>query len=218
MQPLSISIDGPTASGKTTLGSALAAHLGAAFLDTGLTFRALAYALAKDVVQPTDDWRSFIEHRPMSPPDPAGVTEHEAILYDGRDITGDIWDASLDADLKKVAADERWRDEILRLHRDAVADHPRIVVVGRDVALTLLPGDALWIYLTASLPIRRERRRAQYATYPARSIAVGPETPRDQATRAAIKARPGALEIDSTGLPPDAVFSRVLRGLPGNRG
>lgn len=215
MPPLWISIDGPTASGKTTLGTTLAAHLGAAFLDTGLTFRALAYALAKDVVQPTDDWRSLIEHRPMTPADSVGASADEAILYDGRDITDDIWDASLDGDLKKVAADQVWRDEILRLHQDAVVDRPRIVVVGRDVALTLLPATGLGIYLTASLPIRRERRRAQYRAHPARSIAVGPETPRDHTTRAAIRARPGALEIDSTYLPSDAVFSRVLRSLPG---
>lgn len=214
MEKIFVSIDGPTASGKTTLGAGVASRLGAAFLDTGLTFRVLAYALARDELHPEGDWRSSIEHRPLVYRARGDrLVDQEIVLYQGKDVTAEIWDVGLEDNLRLVAGNPAWRAEILRLHRDIVATYQRLVTVGRDVATTLLPAAALNVYLTASLVVRRERRRAQRGGVPSRSVAVGRATERDLETRIAIRAMPNALDIDSTNLPAIAVLSRTLRKL-----
>lgn len=214
MEKIFVSIDGPTASGKTTLGASLAHRLGAAFLDTGLTFRALAYALARDDIGPEGDWRSSIEHRPLVyGPRGDHLASDEVVLYQGKDVTAEIWDVGLDDNLRLVAGSPAWRAEILRLHREIVATYQRLVTVGRDVATTLLPSAALNVYLTASLAVRRERRRAQHRSLPSRSVVVTRATELDLETRIAIRAMPNALDIDSTYLPAVAVLSRTLRKL-----
>ncbi|MYW05388.1 (d)CMP kinase [Streptomyces sp. SID3343] len=213
---LSISIDGPTASGKTTLATGLARRFGLVFLDSGLTYRAVAYALGRESVSPkrADLW-SVIEHRPGIGPD-AGKSDHDGegrILYRGKDVSDRIWGPEQDDRLKQVASDQSWRSEILHMHREIVDRHRNIVVVGRDVAVTLLPQATLNIYLTASLTVRRERRRAQYRDIRHRSAAVGPATSRDIENRDAIRALAGSVEIESTYLPADAVLNSVVREL-----
>ncbi|GGP60705.1 (d)CMP kinase [Streptomyces melanogenes] len=216
MPAVSISIDGPTASGKTTLATSLAEELGLAFLDTGVTYRSLAYAL--DHV-PIDRLRtelgSLLVHQPEvhHRQGKKGICQHHAILFRGEDITQKIWHASLDGNLKSIAQDQACRREILRLHQNIAEKHDDIVAVGRDVAVTLLPHASLHVYLTASETIRRERRRAQYRTHKDRSTSVGPATERDLQNRDAIRAMPNALEVDSTYSPASAVFASALHGL-----
>jgi cytidylate kinase len=211
---ISISVDGPTASGKTTLATTLAESVGLAFLDTGLTYRSLAYALSRE---PAEGLRtrlhSALEHRPVVYDKSGRKVQSHAILLHGKDITEEIWDPSLDGELKTVAGDPDWREEILRLHQDIVEKHGDVVAVGRDVAMTLLLTARPRIYLTASLAVRRERRRAQYRDRNDRSIAVGPPTERDAANRAAVRSLPDSVEIDTTYLPASAVFACALRRL-----
>lgn len=216
MSVVSISIDGPTASGKTTLAAGLAHVFGLAFLDSGLTYRAIAYALGRESISPASpDLWSIIEHRPGVAPSAEGFESgtEGAILFRGKDVSGEIWGPEQDGRLKQVAADQTWRSEILSMHRQIVDRYRNIVVVGRDVAVTLLPQATLNIYLTASLTVRRERRRAQYRDIVRRSAAVGPATSRDIENRDAIRALPGSVEIESTYLPACAVLNSVVREL-----
>lgn len=214
MPRISISIDGPTASGKTTLATRLAQSLGLAFLDTGLTYRSLAYTLSRE---PADGLRtglqSVLEHRPVVYDRSGKLVQDHAILLHGKDISEEIWDRSLDGGLKAVAGDSAWREEILRMHQATVEKYGDVVAVGRDVAVTLLPAARLRIYLTASLAVRRERRRAQYRDVSGRSTVVGPPTERDEANRAAVGSLPGSVEIDTTYLPAAAVSACALNRL-----
>ncbi|MEV5931383.1 (d)CMP kinase [Streptomyces sp. NPDC052079] len=214
MPRISISIDGPTASGKTTLATQLAQSLGLAFLDTGLTYRSLAYTLSQE---PAEGLRtrlhSALEHRPVVYDRAGELVQDHAILLHGKDITEEIWDLALDGGLKTVAGDSAWREEILRMHQAIVEKHGDVVAVGRDVAMTLLPSAHLRIYLTASLAVRRERRRAQYRDRSDRSTAVGPPTERDAANRAAVRSLPDSIEIDTTYLPAPAVSACALNRL-----
>lgn len=211
MSRILISIDGPTASGKTTLATSLAQFIGLAFLDTGLTYRSLAYALSRE---PEEGLRSqlhsVLEHRPIVYDKLGKPVQSHAILLHGKDIAEEIWDSSLDGNLKMVAKDLAWRQEILRIHQDVVETYGDVVAVGRDVAMTLLPTAHLRIYLTASLAMRRERRRAQYRDRSDRSTIVGPPTERDAENQAAIRSLPNSIEIDSTYIPASAVFTCAL--------
>lgn len=221
---ISVSIDGPTASGKSTLASTLAAAIGTTFLDTGLTFRALAYALHREPIVPDENWRSLVEHRPSAYPrrdsGPASPLPHPhpphprpAVRYRGRDILDDIWHPELDQHLTAVATDPRWRAQILHFHQEVVAAHRRIIAVGRDVATTLLPDAVLHVCLTANLAVRRERRRAQHRHLWSRSVTVGPATHRDEEVRATVQGRPNGIVLDTTYLPAAAVSASVRRRL-----
>lgn len=218
MSRFAVTIDGPTASGKTTLGTDLAQTFQAAFLDTGLTFRAVAYALSFETLIPTGaKWRSILSHTPArvavsSSGEGKPWTVHdEAVTYRGEDVTEAIWKSGLESNIGLVAADVAWRAAILQFHRDIVSGLPRVIAVGRDVATTLLSSATLHVFLTANLAVRRERRRAQYRDFPERSVSVGPATSRDLECRAAIRRRPNFLEIDSTHLPASAVAASVVR-------
>ncbi|MEU4348593.1 (d)CMP kinase [Streptomyces sp. NPDC023838] len=216
MTELSLSIDGPTASGKTTLATALARELGLAFLDTGLTYRSLAFALDHEPIETlAADLGALLIHRPEvyarhSEEDP---WQRHVILFRGQDITDRIFHTSLDRNLKAVAQNTACRQAILALHRSIAEKHGNIVAVGRDVATSLLTEATLHIYLTASDSVRVERRRAQYRNMPDRSIRVGPATERDLENRDAIRAMPNSLEVDSTYLPAAAVLKAALREL-----
>jgi CMP/dCMP kinase len=217
-----ISIDGPTASGKTTLGVALAGRLGCAFLDTGLTYRAVAYALSLEQLDPaTTALHTVVRHEPWFSSDAgqAGSDESSAgcVFYRDEDISSAIFDASLEHTLKAVASNHLWRAQILDLHRAILRAVPRargrVVAVGRDVAATLLRDGDLHVYLTASATVRRERRRAQYRGSTGRSISVGPETALDLQMRGFVADQVNSIVVDSTYLPAQAVLAAVERRL-----
>ncbi|MEU5566163.1 (d)CMP kinase [Micromonospora musae] len=212
MAGISITIDGPTASGKTTLGMALARTLRTAFLDTGLTYRALSYALSQRPLEPNDGWRKAIEHRPFTSASPAGDAEQsERVLFYGEDITDKIFAPGLERQLGSVASNPLWRDQIRNYHREVAEAHPAVVLVGRDTGTALLPSATIHVALWASLPVRRERRRAQYRDVVGRSTVVGPATSRDYEALDALRMMPNSVELDTTFLPANAVLSAVLR-------
>jgi cytidylate kinase len=214
-----ISIDGPTASGKTTLGVALASRLGCAFLDTGLTYRAVAYALSVEQLDPaTTALDTVVRHEPWFSGDDGRVGDDdsstERVFYRDEDISSAIFDASLEHTLKVVARNQLWRAQILDLHRAilqraARQAHDRVVAAGRDVAATLLRDGDLHVYLTASTTVRRERRLAQCRGSTGRSVSVGPETALDLQMRTFVANRPNSIVVDSTYLPAQAVLAAV---------
>jgi CMP/dCMP kinase len=218
-QQFHVSIDGPTASGKTTLGIELAKSYGAAFLDTGLTYRALAYALTRQGLDASDgSWRALVEHQPslFKIPGPDGLghpIQPEIVLYKGEDITDKVWAFDVDNRVDQVAMNPTWRAQILDFHKETVNSHDRIVVAGRDIATTLLKRATLHVFLTANFAVRRERRRAQHRMDSTRSVVVGAVTARDLDTLEAVRLMPNAIVIDTTHLSSAAVFASIRKDL-----
>jgi cytidylate kinase len=189
----------------------LARKFDAIFLDTGLTFRALAYCLASGELDESDSWRSFVGHRPMHP-SLDGLVEgaaKETITVKGIDVTEEIWGFDVDNKLDAIASDPMRRAEVLSFHRELVATYPRAVVAGRDVGTALLPQAILHVFLTANFAVRRERRRAQHRASPARSVVVGSITRRDVATLEQLQGKTNMVVVDTTYLPKAAVLAYV---------
>jgi cytidylate kinase len=208
---LTVSIDGPTASGKTTLGVALARRLGGAFIDTGLTYRALAYSLTRTDLPAGDSWRSFIVHSPQTFESANDTTSSraEAVYYHGREITEELWGFEVDNCLENVARNPQRRREITDYHSELVSLNETTIAAGRDVATTILIGANLHVFLNASFGVRRARRRAQHRSHPERPVVVGAVTRRDLDTLEQIRSKPNALVIDTTYLPIDAILGRT---------
>ncbi|MDD5466404.1 MAG: (d)CMP kinase [Anaerolineales bacterium] len=164
--PQIIAIDGPAASGKSTLGKNLAVGLGYLYFDTGVMYRALTWlALQKGL--PLDDEHAItrlaedtpIDVRPPSQPDGRAYD----IWVENRDITWEIRSSEVDANVSIVAAYAGVRKAMTAQQR-RIGLQGRVVMVGRDIGTVVLPEADLKIYLEASLEVRARRRFEELRT------------------------------------------------------
>ena len=141
--PVRISIDGPTASGKTTLGMWLSDRLSIPFLDSGLTFRGVALGLLDRRQQPTvHEIRAFLERFQHRPYEPTKQDSPEAVLLDGVDVSHLIWSESCNAVLPWVTESAEVRQEILDFHLNLTSKRD-CITAGRDVAWLRTDGGRL---------------------------------------------------------------------------
>lgn len=216
--PSTIAIDGPSASGKSTVGGLLAADLGYLYFDTGVMYRAVAAAaLARGVAVADEDAVTqlaeaiHIELLPPTEDDGRDVT----VLVDGQDFTWDIRRPEVERAVSPVSAYAGVRDA-MRIQQRRIGERGRIVMVGRDIGTVVLPDADLKIYLDASL---QERARRRFLERQARGEAVTMEQVladmrrRDEidSTRqhAPLAAAPDAIVVDSTDLTVVQVLERV---------
>jgi len=218
-QPSTIAIDGPAASGKSTIGGMLADRLGYVYLDTGVMYRAVTWAaivrgiaiedeagvsalaerLKIDVVRPTvDDGRQY------------------TILADGQDITWEIRCPEVNQGVSPVSTYPGVRAALTAQQR-RIGRRGRIVMVGRDIGTVVLPNADLKIYLDATLEERAGRRyrealaRGEEADLSAvlQSVRRRDEIDSHRAL-APLRAADDAVIIDTTRLDVDEVLERVL--------
>lgn len=151
--PSVIAIDGPVASGKTTVGRELARRLGHSFVDTGVYYRAVTTA-ALDAGIPLDDEAAL--GRLAEGLSVRLGNEGESVLLDGVDVTSRLRTPGVDAGVSSVAKVAGVRRAMVAQQR-ATAEGGDVVMVGRDIGTQVLP-DAAKVYLDAS-PEERMRRR-----------------------------------------------------------
>ncbi|HTU71000.1 MAG TPA: (d)CMP kinase [Candidatus Baltobacteraceae bacterium] len=160
---LQIAIDGPAASGKTTVAHRLAERLGILYLDTGAMYRTLAYLALRSGIDADNEsalvrlWEgAHVEVRldgaaPLGFHIIAGRTELDEATLQSNQVT---------AIVSTVAAHARVREAMVRSQREIAQEGP-VVMAGRDIGTVVLPLAPVKIFLTASVHARVERRRAQ---------------------------------------------------------
>jgi len=155
-----ITIDGPAASGKSTLGKNLADWLGYLYFDTGVMYRAVTWA-AQQAGVPIDDEAAVTELAKKIEIDvrPASQNDGRAydVLVDGQDITWDIRQPEVDNDVSKVSVYPGVRQALTAQQR-RIGLRGQVVMVGRDIGTVVLPEADLKIYLEASVDERARRR------------------------------------------------------------
>ncbi|MCS6910126.1 MAG: (d)CMP kinase [Anaerolineales bacterium] len=159
--PSIIAIDGPVASGKSSIGRRLAERLGYLFFDTGLMYRAVTYLALRDHVPLDDDeavalyaLRTHVDIRPPTVDDGRDCT----VLAEGdEDITWELRSKEVEDNVSRVAAIPEVR-RILTSRMRQVGLRGRIVMVGRDVGSVIVPEADFKIFLTASVEARARRR------------------------------------------------------------
>ena len=129
-----VAIDGPGASGKTTVGARVAGRLGFRFLDTGLTYRAATWAALRRGVNMEDDEALAVMTRSLD----IRITEASRVLVDGVDATDDLNTSEVDGSVSRVSAVRGVRVALVPIQRRAAEDGP-IVMVGRDICTVVLP-------------------------------------------------------------------------------
>lgn len=164
--PKVIAIDGPAASGKSTLGKRLAEQLGYLYFDTGVMYRAVTWmvflqgAAFDDEVAVTDLAESIpIEVQPATIDD----GRDNDILVDGKDITWDIRRPEVEANVSVVSAYPGVR-KALSAQQRRIGLRGKVVMVGRDIGTVVLPEAGLKIYLDASAEERARRRFEERST------------------------------------------------------
>jgi cytidylate kinase len=216
--PSIIALDGPAASGKSTLGFRLAESLGYLYFDTGLMYRAVTWlALSRGIeIQNEAAVTRLAEDVPIEVAPPS-LEDGRAcdVVVDGQDITWEIRKPDVESHVSVVAAYAGVR-QALTLQQRRIGMRGRVVMVGRDIGTVVLPEADLKIYLDAS-PEERARRRydeiisqgkqAEYADILARMI----ERDRIDSTRAIapLKPAPDAVILDSDRLGADQVFEKA---------
>jgi cytidylate kinase len=161
--PLQIAIDGPAASGKTTVARRVAERLNVLYLDTGAMYRALAYA-ALHTQTDLDNENALVrlcaQHRiHVTLDDDAPLGFH---IYAGeRELTqSDLESPEVTAVVSTIAAHPRVREAMVEEQRRIAQSGP-VVMAGRDIGTVVLPDAPVKVFLTASVQARVQRRRAQ---------------------------------------------------------
>lgn len=159
-----ITIDGPVASGKSTISRMLAKKLGYYYLYSGALYRALAYLLittknyTQEQLHNPDmfDVQACLDAKRLVYHYDAQSQEH--IFFDSHDITPYLKSSAIDQGASVVSAYPPVRDEINALLR-TIATQFDVVVDGRDAGTIIFPEAFPKFYLTASLAVRAARWR-----------------------------------------------------------
>jgi len=208
--PWPIAIDGPAASGKSSLGMALARRFGYLFLDTGLMYRAVTLA-ALEAGVPPEDAAAGAFARSLDIRAVAG--EETRILLGGRDVTGRLREPEVEHHVSAYSALPSVRAAMVAAQRAIAAQGPAILA-GRDIGTVVLPDAPVKLFLEASPEARAARRSrqayewgmAQEAAEARRDIE---QRDRLDSSRAASPLRPAedAVVIDTT----DLTLEEVIR-------
>jgi len=159
-RPMTIAIDGPAASGKSTLGALLAEELGYLYFDTGVMYRAVTLAALKRGLKIEDEkavgelaQTVRIDVRPPSVMDGRAYD----VLLDDEDVTWEIRKDAVNANVSPVSTYAAVREAMTEQQR-RIAHENKVVMVGRDVGTVVVPEADLKIFLDASVEVRAHRR------------------------------------------------------------
>ncbi len=219
--PARIAIDGPAGSGKSTIGEQLAHVLGYLYIDTGATYRAVAWLALQQGVNLHDGpaLAQLAQHTEIviERPTIADGRQYTVTIH-GKDITWAIRDASVTRYVSTVATHPEVR-AVLRQWQRTMAQKGQVVMVGRDIGAIVLPDAELKIYLTASL---EERARRRYAELVARLGEGNPALPplhelihdisrRDDEDRENMRPAHDAIVVETDGLSVPQVLDIILK-------
>ena len=160
-QRLVVTIDGPAGSGKSTAAKELARRLGLIYLDTGATYRVLAYATRQARLDPSADVKALADLARRLPlqfqSEPSGEVR---VLLDGRDVTTAIRTEEVSRAAAQISRHPGVRRIMVRCQRK-LADGRGVVAEGRDTGSVVFPRAAHKFFLDADPVIRAQRRQRE---------------------------------------------------------
>lgn len=158
--PRIIAIDGPAASGKSTVAKKLAAEINYLFFDTGVMYRAVTLAALRLLGSVEDEPAvSGLANRVIIDVQPPSVQDGRTcdVLLDGEDVTWAIRQPAVDRSVSQVSAYAGVRDAMTSQQR-RIGQRGEVIMVGRDIGTVVFPDAGLKVYLDASVEERARRR------------------------------------------------------------
>jgi len=162
-KPRTIALDGPAASGKSTIGRLLAQRLGYLYFDTGVMYRAVTWAALERGVAIGDEaavarLAESIDIQ-VTPPTVDDGRQY-TVCADGQDITWQIRTPEVNRAVSPVSAYAGVRKAMTEQQRRIARQGP-VVMAGRDIGTVVLPGADLKVYLDATPEVRARRRHLE---------------------------------------------------------
>lgn len=158
-RPPIVALDGPSSSGKSTVGADVAKRLGFRFCDTGLLYRAVAWLAAERGIAPSDiEPLVGLAGEVELVADKRGRLRH--VHAGGRDVTAEVHGAAVDRAVSDYSKVPELRSALVTRQRK-LASKGAIIMAGRDIGTVILPDADLKIYLNASAEERARRRAVE---------------------------------------------------------
>lgn len=207
-----ITIDGPTASGKSTVAQLVAQRLNLLYINSGLLFRAVAYALhAQNKLNQSPTKEEIIQlfhshtiiYRSIPAPE---------IMYQQHPITALLKNPLMDKAASIIATNPAIREALLEYQRELAHNHS-VVADGRDCGTVVFPLAEHKFFITASLEVRAERWHNDNPSIPLKSCIeiVRERDVRDsQRSIAPLKPAVNAITIDTSDMTREEVVSTIL--------
>jgi len=211
---IAIAIDGPSASGKTSAARLLAKKLGYRYLDTGLLYRAVAWIVLREKLDPSDERevgrllgknRISVEQK----------GDRFAIRVNATDVTDWLKTPDLSRISSLISRYREVRRNLVELQKE-VGKQEGVILVGRDIGTEILPDAPVKFYMDASIEVRGKRRFDELAARGFKGTleeTLREMTERDRQDReraiAPMKRASDAIYLDTSGASLDGVVNQM---------
>lgn len=213
-----IAIDGPSASGKSTIAKAVAQALDITYVDTGAMYRGITLAILDKGIQPSEEVaiREYLDHIDL---DFKLDEKGDRVLYvNGEDASREIRSDLVTLHVSEVSAYHFVREDLVA-KQQAMAKKMSLIMDGRDIGTVVLPQAQYKVFLTASVEERAKRRYLENQSKGMTDMSLE-EIEADIARRdhydstrehSPLKKANDAIEIDTSNLTIDEVVNKVLK-------
>lgn len=156
---ITIAIDGPAGSGKSTAAKKIAEKLGFTYVDTGAMYRAVTYlSLRSGIVDNREEVIKLARGIKLELKFENGLTR---VFVDGEEITDQIRTFEVNSKVSEISVIPEVREELVKIQRK-MGENGNIVAEGRDITTVVFPNADIKIFLTASVEERAKRRFREF--------------------------------------------------------
>ncbi|MBR4292690.1 MAG: (d)CMP kinase [Clostridia bacterium] len=159
MSHLTIALDGPSGSGKSSVAKVISQRLGIHYLDTGAIYRTVGLYMLENGIDPKNE-EAVVKALPDVKLDLVFEGKIQKMYLDKREVTDRVHDDDVSIYASDVSKHGPVRAMLLDLQRD-VARRNEVIMDGRDIGTVILPNALVKIFLTAPIEVRAERRYKQ---------------------------------------------------------
>ncbi|MEN8773293.1 MAG: (d)CMP kinase [Akkermansiaceae bacterium] len=189
-----VAIDGPAASGKSTVAKRLAESLGLVMVNSGAMYRAVTWQVLEEGIDPKDS-AVVLESMSRMKIDCGVENGISTISINGRLLTTEIRGAEVNDHVSKVASIPEVREKLVAMQRNYLKEND-VVMEGRDIGSVVFPDTPFKLYVSASEAVRAARRAKD-----GEADAVARRDAEDSQRKASpLKVSDGSIVIDSSDL------------------
>lgn len=205
-----VTVDGPAASGKTSVSRELARRLGCEWVSTGAFYRGLAYAAYKTGI-PASDKEALIHLAGSKAWSIRMSDEKTHVIFNGQDVTHDIAAEEVGEIASQISQIPEIRKALLKPQRDCAQAGKGLVAEGRDCGTVVFPQAEVKVFLTADPAKRALRRATEFGVAVDGIMQSQKQRDHQDSTRKAapLKLADGAVTVDTSEMNLDEVIAGI---------